>query len=144
MPIPKVLREVLVAHRLRSGRATGLVFTSSRGTPVDSWALTGRARKAWKAAGLAAIGLHESRHTYASLMIAAGVNVKALSTYMGHASITITYDRYGHLLPGNEEERPGCSTRTSRARREVGLATGRAKRASARVWRGASQWCRCR
>jgi integrase len=30
------------------------------------------------------------------------VNAKALSTYMGHASITITLDRYGHLMPGNE------------------------------------------
>ena len=37
-------------------------------------------------------------------MIAAGVNSKALSTYMGHASITITLDRYGHLLPGNEQQ----------------------------------------
>ncbi len=37
-------------------------------------------------------------------MIAAGVNAKALSTYMGHASITVTLDRYGHLLPGNERE----------------------------------------
>ena len=37
-------------------------------------------------------------------MIAAGVNAKALSTYMGHASITITLDRYGHLMPGNEDE----------------------------------------
>jgi len=37
-------------------------------------------------------------------MIRAGVNVKALATYMGHASITITLDRYGHLLPGNEGE----------------------------------------
>jgi integrase len=37
-------------------------------------------------------------------MIAAGVNAKALSTYMGHASISITLDRYGHLMPGNEEE----------------------------------------
>jgi len=37
-------------------------------------------------------------------MIAAGVNAKALSTYMGHASVTITYDRYGHLMPGNEGE----------------------------------------
>jgi hypothetical protein len=37
-------------------------------------------------------------------MIAAGVNAKALSTYMGHANIAITIDRYGHLLPGNEEE----------------------------------------
>jgi integrase len=37
-------------------------------------------------------------------MIAAGVNAKALSSYMGHASMTITYDRYGHLMPGNEDE----------------------------------------
>jgi integrase len=50
------------------------------------------------------IGLHECRHTFASLMIAAGVNAKALSTYMGHSSITITLDPYGHLFPGNEDE----------------------------------------
>jgi integrase len=37
-------------------------------------------------------------------MIAAGVNVKALSTYMGHANIRITLDQYGHLLPGAEDE----------------------------------------
>jgi hypothetical protein len=37
-------------------------------------------------------------------MIAAGVNAKALSTYMGHANISITPDRYGHLMPGNEDE----------------------------------------
>jgi hypothetical protein len=33
-------------------------------------------------------------------MIAANVNIKALSEFMGHASITTTLDRYGHLLPG--------------------------------------------
>ena len=37
-------------------------------------------------------------------MIVAGVNAKALSTYMGHSSITVTLDRYGHLMPGNEEQ----------------------------------------
>jgi integrase len=52
----------------------------------------------------ATTGLHEARHTFASLMIAAGVNAKALCTYMGHSSLTITYDRYGHLMPGNEGE----------------------------------------
>ena len=36
-----------------------------------------------------------------------GVNVKALSEYMGHASIVMTMDRYGHLLPGNEAEAAG-------------------------------------
>lgn len=45
-----------------------------------------------------------ARHTFASLMIVAGVNAKALSTYLGHASVTITFDRYGHLMPGNEAE----------------------------------------
>jgi hypothetical protein len=40
-------------------------------------------------------------------MIAAGVNAKALSTYMGHANISITLDRYGHLMPGSEEEAAG-------------------------------------
>ena len=37
-------------------------------------------------------------------MIAAGVNAKALSAYMGHSSITVTLDRYGHLMPGNERQ----------------------------------------
>jgi integrase len=41
---------------------------------------------------------------FASLMIAAGVNARALTAYMGHASVTTTYDRYGHLRPGNEDE----------------------------------------
>jgi integrase len=50
------------------------------------------------------IGLHDARHAAASVLIAAGVNVKALSTYMGHSSITITLDLYGHLFPGNEDE----------------------------------------
>jgi integrase len=40
-------------------------------------------------------------------MIAAGVNAKALSTYMGHSSISITLDRYGHLFPGAEAEAAG-------------------------------------
>jgi integrase len=37
-------------------------------------------------------------------MIAAGVNAKALSTFFGHASVTITLDRYGHFFPGSEKE----------------------------------------
>jgi integrase len=40
-------------------------------------------------------------------MIAAGVNVKALSTFMGHANIGMRLDQYGHLLPGAEDEAAG-------------------------------------
>ena len=60
--------------------------------------------KAWRRADLKTITLHDARHTFASLMIAAGVNARALCSYMGHASVTITFDRYGHLMPGNEDE----------------------------------------
>jgi hypothetical protein len=37
-------------------------------------------------------------------MIATGVNAKALSTFIGHANISITLDRYGQLMPGSEGE----------------------------------------
>jgi integrase len=40
-------------------------------------------------------------------MIAAGVNAKALQTFMGHTEIATTLDRYGHLMPGSEEEAAG-------------------------------------
>jgi hypothetical protein len=48
--------------------------------------------------------LHEARHTFASLMIAAGVNAKALSEFMGHATIVVTLDLYSHLMPGSHDE----------------------------------------
>lgn len=75
--------------------------------PFNSSTIWARARRAWKAAELEPIGFQEARHTFASLMIAAGVNAKALSTFVGHSSIQITYDPYGHLMPGSEEEAAG-------------------------------------
>ena len=84
--------------------AEGLVFGASATAPFGQSVVRRRALAAWGAAGLDPIGLQECRHTFASLSIAAGVNAKALSTYMGHANIAITLDRYGHLMPGNEDE----------------------------------------
>jgi integrase len=107
VPIASVLREHLIEHKLLCGWSDGLAFGRSAGLPLPGTSVWRRARTAWKNAGLGPISLHECRHTFASLMIAAGVNVKALSTYMGHSSITITLDRYGHLMPGNEEEAAG-------------------------------------
>jgi integrase len=106
VPIVAALRVHLAAHKLRRGKAGGLFFGEGE-RPFNRDGLVARAGKAWKAAGLAPLGLHEARHGCASLFIAAGVNVKALSSYLGHASITITLDRYGHLLPGSEAEAVG-------------------------------------
>ena len=104
VPVTRELRHYLTTHQLRLGRRAGLLFGRTPTKPFDDRALKLRAEKAWYAAGLTPITLHEARHTYASLLIASGVNSKAVSTYMGHASITITLDRYGHLFPGNEAE----------------------------------------
>ncbi|MGD0273083.1 MAG: tyrosine-type recombinase/integrase [Gaiellaceae bacterium] len=104
VPIPVVLRDFLVEHRMRQRRDTGLVFGRTVDRPFNPSSVQRRAVSAWKEAELKPITLHESRHTFASLMIAAGVNAKALSSYMGHSSVMITLDRYGHLMPGNESE----------------------------------------
>jgi integrase len=104
VPIAAVLRGYLLEHKLRQGHADGLAFGRSPTAPFAPKAITDRAERAWREARLTRLTLHEARHTFASLMIAAGVNAKALSTYMGHANISITLDRYGHLMPGNEEE----------------------------------------
>jgi integrase len=103
VPIVAALRPHLAARRL-SRDSAGTFFFSQGSRPFNRDGLVARAEKAWKAAGLAPIGLHECRHTFASISIAAGVNAKALSSYLGHSSIQITLDRYGHLMPGNEDE----------------------------------------
>lgn len=100
VPVAGVLREFL----MRDENARGFVFGRSRAIPFQPMSVWRRARSDWERAGLRAIGLHECRHTFASLMIAAGVNAKALSTFMGHSSVMITLDRYGHLFPGSEAQ----------------------------------------
>jgi integrase len=107
VPIARTLRLHLAEHRLARGRRGGLFFGRKGGKPFSNQAVSQRAERTWRAADLEPIGLHDCRHTFASLMIAAGVNAKALSTFMGHASITMTLDRYGHLFPGSEDEAAG-------------------------------------
>jgi integrase len=123
VPIAAALRDYLTEHKQRGGRSEGLVFGRTATAPFADSAVGQRARRVWEQENkrrieqaerdrtdsakvdlLTPIGLHECRHSYASMMIEAGVNFKALSTYMGHANISITLDRYGHLMPGNEAE----------------------------------------
>lgn len=55
-------------------------------------------------AGLPFIRIHDFRHSHASNLIEAGVNIYKISKRLGHSSITITMDRYGHLLDRDETE----------------------------------------
>ena len=47
---------------------------------------------------------HDLRHTFATLMIKKGVDVKIVSEMLGHAPIQITYDTYVHVMPGMTEQ----------------------------------------
>ncbi len=106
VPIAGVLRDILLEHRLKSD-GHRYVFGRNAVEPFEPSTVYKRARKAWRTAGLEPITPHHCRHTCASLMIAAGINAKALSTYMGHSSIQITFDLYGHLMPGYIDEAAG-------------------------------------
>ena len=79
-------------------------WTTSVKDPFVPSTVRNRALAAWEAGGLHPITLHECRHTFASLMIAAGENPKAIQTFMGHAKFQMTFDRYGHLLPGSRDQ----------------------------------------
>jgi integrase len=120
VPISAVLRDFLAVRFADCGYSgTDRLFgVRSGASPFDAASLTRRADRAWKAAGMERITLHECRHTFASLMIAAGVNAKALQSFMGHANISITLDRYGHLMPGSEAEAAGLLDAYLSAQRE--------------------------
>ena len=57
-----------------------------------------RFHPALRRAGLPKMRFHDLRHTYASLLIAQGENPKYIQTQLGHSSIQITMDVYGHLM----------------------------------------------
>jgi integrase len=108
VPILGALRGILLEHKLATG-GRGLVFGTAPEKPFSAGAAKRRAVKRWDAAELLQIQVHEARHTFASILIAAGVNAKAISTYLGHSSIQVTFDIYGHLMPGNEDVAVGLA-----------------------------------
>ena len=102
-PILAVLRDRLIEHKMSTEReGDELVFGRTASEPFYPATMRNRALRAWK--GRKPITPHEARHTFASLLIDSGANVKAISEFMGHASIQETIDTYGHLLPGSRDE----------------------------------------
>ena len=105
MPILALLRDHLDAHKIATGRTgSDLVFGRSAADAFVASTVGDRADRAWGAARLDRITLHECWHTFASLLIDAGVNAKAIQTFLGHATFEMTFDQYGHLIPGSRDQ----------------------------------------
>ncbi|WP_055405126.1 MULTISPECIES: site-specific integrase [unclassified Mycobacterium] len=75
---------------------SGLVFCTEQGGPVDPRNLLRVIEVAAKAAGVADVGVHTLRHSAAVAWLEAGVHIKAVADLLGHSSIAITGDVYGH------------------------------------------------
>ena len=104
----KTVMEALRCHRKRQRQEMGddyqdqgLVFASQKGTPVNSKNLYYRSFKPLlRCAGLPDIVFHELRHTCATIRFMKGQHPKWVSELLGHSSITMTLDRYSHVIPG--------------------------------------------
>lgn len=106
--LPAPLVAVILAHEVRqqSERAragsrwveTGFMFTSTVGTPMDPRNLYREFQGLCRRAGLGDWHPHELRHSAASLMMAQGIKIQVVSQVLGHSSIRMTADVYGHLL----------------------------------------------
>jgi integrase len=94
-------------ERLRLGSAwddQDLVFANEVGRPIEAQNLMARSfRPLLKKAGLPPIRFHDLRHTAATLLLGRGINPKIVSELLGHASVTITLDRYSHVLPDMQQ-----------------------------------------
>lgn len=112
MPLLAVLRPYLKEAAVKPG----LAFGRGPDQPFDPKTVGDRAKRSWTQANerdaekgdlhqaLRPMTLHECRHTFASLLIDAGVNPKAIQEFMGHATIEETFSRYGHLMPGARDQ----------------------------------------
>ena len=106
--IPRPVVESLKAHRARQAQErlavgeawtdSGLVFTTQVGTPLDPRNIYRDFVGVCERSGLGRWHPHELRHSAASIMLAQGVPIEVVSDILGHSSIRMTADVYGHIL----------------------------------------------
>ena len=77
-----------------------LVFVKADGTSMHPDIFSQLFDRTVAKIGVPAISLHDLRHTHATLLLKAGVNVKVVSERLGHANVAFTMNVYQHVLPG--------------------------------------------
>ena len=106
--MPVFLRDRMNRHLMsHAGRGKdALVFTTASGSSLR---LSNFRYRIWKpavvAAGLnPALRVHDLRHTAVTMLISQGAHPKAIQEHLGHSSIAVTMDRYGHLYSSEREK----------------------------------------
>lgn len=101
------LRETLKAYRVTKQKesmakgipASDYVFSERTGQPISQNTLRHAFKRTSRKAGLREIRVHDSRHSYASILISEGTPIAYVKEQLGHASIQMTVDRYAHWIP---------------------------------------------
>lgn len=104
---PAFLVDILDTHLATYSQATadGLVFVNQHDRHLGPSFSANVFKPALRRAGLdPQTRIHDLRHTAVALAIKAGAHPKAIQSRMGHASIQVTLDRYGHLFPEMDEQ----------------------------------------
>jgi integrase len=106
VPLSPAVVQLLKAQRAAQARErlaavnqwidTGLVFTTEFGTPVEPRNLLRAVEIAASKAGVEGVGVHTLRHSAAVAWLESGVHIKAVADLLGHSSISVTGDIYGH------------------------------------------------
>jgi integrase len=112
VPLAGIALEALKAHRVRQieerlaagqlWQDSGLLFTTALGGAVEPRNVVRSFKQLLQRAGLPIIRFHDLRHSAASLLLAAGADLKAVSDLLGHAQIGLTLDTYSHLTAGHK------------------------------------------
>lgn len=100
-------RKTQIAERLRAGDKwldNDLVFATELGGLVDPRNLLRAFTTAAHSAGVENVGLHTLRHSAATAMLNAGVPMHVVSRILGHSSISITVDTYGHITEDSQRD----------------------------------------
>lgn len=105
--IPVPLKDALTDHRKRQERSEifdpSIIFICGGLRPLPDTVIENANQRYAAAAGVKHITIHEFRHSHASLLCNAGINVKEVARRLGHADAEITLKTYAHLYPAEEE-----------------------------------------
>ncbi|MFF0445810.1 tyrosine-type recombinase/integrase [Streptomyces sp. NPDC004609] len=114
---------------------TGMVFTQEDGTWLHPGKVTDLFERLVAASGLPPIRLHDLRHGAATLMLAAGIDVKIVSDTLGHSDTRITRDIYQSVLPhvGKNAAEATAKLVPLQRKAEAAEASKAAKRAASKV-----------
>jgi integrase len=127
--LPAFLVEMLASHLAgRPDDPDALVFVDAAGGPLRHspfWYRVWDPARAALPGELAELKIHELRHTCAALLVARGAHAKAIQEHLGHSTITVTMDLYGHLFPDEKDRLAAALDDTWRVARENPAASSR-------------------